>query len=638
MNQTSQANHPNKFQANLARGFGWGAGLIIIILYSPVFAAYFNADDFSFLRFLHFNRAAMLNGLQWEEWFIGGIVNYSVFRPMSHVYWLLNFIAFGLEPFGYHAVSVLSHWIVSLLVFILIYLLTRQRVTAGIGALIFASMPVHAEAVSWLAANYDVWCGIYFLLAISFFILYRRKLAWRFYLIALIAFALALSSRETALTFPAIVFAYDAIYWRQHRTDLRRIVIEHIPFWVVAAGRLIFFGHGYRGLTLAPEGWAYYVDANLARVFDPLAESLGDLRWVALGCVACLLLAYRWRAEIIFGLLWIPITLFTTTVGGVNDRSFYIPSFGVALVGAIVLASFVQHKTWVARIAGLAGVGAVILLYSNSLWARNQAYVRASQVTQAILQRVTESHPTMPPEARLVFAGVPDATTEGAPVFGAGFWEALTIVYDDPSLQISKSSRFPIWLDDLDRTFFFQVDHRRVAERADLIATLASRKQCADFSRPALTWDFSRDSQGWVAWNDLDELANRDGALITRATGDDPYMGSPVFDIPSLALGDIEITLRVRAAQPTFAGEVYWLTADQPDFSPVLKQSFIGQADGAWHTYRVDMAKSGMLWLDHRVTRLRLDPVAMPADIAIRSIQVNVHCEPAETARCVCPR
>jgi len=92
----------------------------------------------------------------------------------------------------------------------------------------------------------------------------------------------------------------------------------------------------------------------------------------------------------------------------------------------------------------------------------------------------------------------------------------------------------------------------------------------------------------------------------------------------------------VRAAQPQFQGDVFWLTADQADFSPAFKQSFTGQADGAWHTYRVNLASSGTLLIGNRVTRLRFDPVATPAEIAIQSIRVYSHCESNDASRCVC--
>ncbi len=621
---------------------------VIGILYSPVLTAFFNADDFNFLNFLHFDIERLLNGQHWNEWFIGGIVNYTVFRPIGNLFWMLNYVTFGLDSPGYHIVTVLFHLIASFAVFLLVYLLTRKRMIAGIAALLFAIMPVHAEAVSWVAANYDVLSGMYTFIALIFYILYRQSNSLKFYFVAIGAFAFALSSKETAVTFPILVFIYDAVYHSQDWTRLifaprdwtraLRVWIGYAPFGIVFALRFLFFGLGYRGLTFAPEGWLYYVDFNLLRVFDPLSESLGDLRWIAVVCAALLLLAFRFRGVVFFSLIWIPVTLIPTTVGGISDRSFYIPSLGVSLLLALVLGALLEHKATLTRAIGLVILGAVIVIYGASLFARNQAYARASQVTQAILQRVKELQPTVPSEARLVFVGVPDYVPEGPPVFSVGLPDAIHVLYDNQTLRVIKATQFPLWLDDLEHSYFFEVDHRRVTERADLIAMLETRKRCSVFSRAAQTWDLANDLQGWEPWNELDRFEHREGAWMARSTGNDPFMGGPAFDIPALAIGDIEITLRVRASQPTFEGAVYWLVSGQSDFAPSLKQSFIGKSDGEFHTYRVNIAQTGLLPLNGHITQLRFDPVNMPAEIAIKSIHVNTHCHSTATEPCACDR
>ena len=39
-------------------------------LYGPSLTALFNADDFNFLSFLHFNTPRLLDGQLWDEWFL----------------------------------------------------------------------------------------------------------------------------------------------------------------------------------------------------------------------------------------------------------------------------------------------------------------------------------------------------------------------------------------------------------------------------------------------------------------------------------------------------------------------------------------------------------------------------------------
>lgn len=610
--------------------------VVIGVLYSPILTAYFNADDYSFLRYLYFNSRQLMDGQLWYEWLVGGIVNYSVFRPMAHALWLLNYVAFGLEPFGYHLVAVVSHAAAAFLAFVLGHQLTGNRMTAALGALFFAVMPVHAEAVAWLAANYDVWCAIYSFTSLISYILYRQRGAFHFYLLSLGAFILALSSREIALTLPLMLFVYDIIYHRQDWVLIVRSSLGYLPFGAAIILRLAFFGHGYHGLDLAPEGWWYYVDWNLWRVFDPFSEWLSEMRWIALGGAIVLLLAFRFRPAVLFSLIWIPVLLVATTVGGVNDRSFYISSFGLSLIFAIVFASFINHKAMLIRVVGLVGLLALITAYSLTLVSRNQFYARASRVTQTIVQRIKELHPTLPTDARLVFVGVPDYVPEGAPVFGSGFREAVSIAYRNEPLSVLRASQFPIWQDNLDHTYFFLVDHSRVAERADIVQALKAREQCGNLSQPAVVWDFTHNEQGWEPWNQLDEMALSDGVWTMRATGDDSYLGSPPLDIPTNAIGDIEITLRVRADQPTFQGSIYWSTSNQQDFSPALRESFTEQSDGEFHTLHVDISKQGTLTWGDRVVRLRLDPVDHPAEIALRSIRVYLRCNVSGNSSCSC--
>ena len=113
-------------------------------------------------------------------------------------------------------------------------------------------------------------------------------------------------------------------------------------------------------------------------------------------------------------------------------------------------------------------------------------------------------------------------------------------------------------------------------------------------------------------------------------------MASPLIDIPAIEIGDVEITMRVRASQPELQSTVYWLATDQTDFSPGLKQALPILADGKFHTYLVDISKTGQLSIGDHILRLRLDPVNAPAEIAIQSIRVFTHCSSVQGVNCTC--
>ena len=140
-----------------------------------------------------------------------------------------------------------------------------------------------------------------------------------------------------------------------------------------------------------------------------------------------------------------------------------------------VFADGVYARNRALRSAGMIALLAVVCAYGVDLYGRNQDMYRAGQITEAIPARVQQLYPVLPKGARLVFVGVPEYTSRGTLVYITGFFNALQIAYRDPTLTVLKWNKFPLWLDGLDRTLYFQVDHRKVSERTDLIRILQER-------------------------------------------------------------------------------------------------------------------------------------------------------------------
>lgn len=78
------------------------AGVLIGGLYVPSLTMYFISDDFDFLSMLLFNFPVLLNGQYWEDWYLRSINGYVYFRPLGHTLFLVDFIAWNLDPIGYH--------------------------------------------------------------------------------------------------------------------------------------------------------------------------------------------------------------------------------------------------------------------------------------------------------------------------------------------------------------------------------------------------------------------------------------------------------------------------------------------------------------------------------------------------------
>jgi hypothetical protein len=144
----------------------------------------------------------------WEPGFRGGL-----YRPLVMTSYALNHALGGLEPWGYHAVNVLLHAAVSLLVFGLLRTLV-DRYTAAIAGLLFAAHAVHAEAVANIAGRAELLAAAGFVLALRCHVA-RERAADRpglLYAVGLGSFALALLSKESAITLPAVLLLWDVCF------------------------------------------------------------------------------------------------------------------------------------------------------------------------------------------------------------------------------------------------------------------------------------------------------------------------------------------------------------------------------------------------------------------------------------------
>ncbi len=147
------------------------------LLYAPAFVSYFISDDFEFLRYLFFNFESLLGGQGLKAWLVSlsSAQFLPYFRPGYELFDLLDYTAWGLDPLGCHLTHLALHTLTAFLVFILYRQLTHNRLTAMTAGLLFAMMPIHVEAVSWFAALADGLDALWYLIAVVFFILFRRR-------------------------------------------------------------------------------------------------------------------------------------------------------------------------------------------------------------------------------------------------------------------------------------------------------------------------------------------------------------------------------------------------------------------------------------------------------------------------------
>jgi Flp pilus assembly protein TadD len=178
------------------------------------------------------------------------------YQPLSWMTLGLDYLLWGMNPFGYHLTNLFLHAVNGLLFyFVLLRLLALSisarpkeelpsRLAAGFGALLFAIHPLRVESVAWVTERRDVLSGSFFLLAILCYLnavaVGKARYA-RWMALAIGAYALSLLSKASGVTLPLVLWILDIYPLRRLGSgkwfgkNVRGVWWEKAPFFGLAA-------------------------------------------------------------------------------------------------------------------------------------------------------------------------------------------------------------------------------------------------------------------------------------------------------------------------------------------------------------------------------------------------------------------
>ena len=171
--------------------------------------------------------------------------------------YLLCYQLYGPIPFGFHLLNLVLHAAVVLLVFAVTRRLFGDHLPALLAAGLFALHPIHTESVAWIAGITDLELSFFFLLT---FLLYLRlgdrpAISSTAQTGLLLAYALALLSKEQALVLPFLAAVYEHFYRPERATRrsepnyraTRRCSCSPLPTSASASSRSAASPHPFRG-------------------------------------------------------------------------------------------------------------------------------------------------------------------------------------------------------------------------------------------------------------------------------------------------------------------------------------------------------------------------------------------------------
>jgi tetratricopeptide (TPR) repeat protein len=360
--------------------------LFIIIILITSFAVYFNAlsNDFVYddkgqvlenhwikdIKFI----PEIFSGNVWSFQKEAVISNY--YRPLMHLIYMLTHYIFGLKPWGFHLVNILFHAGVSVLVFIIgLRLLSEAQHQASashmipsfIAALLFATHPIHTEAVTWVAGLTDLSFTFFYLLAFYLYIQSGTDFKGA-YLFSVASFFLASLCKEPALTLPIILIAYDYTF-KKYRYRISNYIMRYVPYLIVAGVYFILRSHALGGfapqkrhvelstyqyfINIFPLFMQYLeklilpINLNAFHVLHPVysfTEAKAILSFIiAAAFVVLIFITLKKNRSIFLSLLFILIPLLPVLYIpflGENtfaERYLYLPSVGFVFLAALLL-------------------------------------------------------------------------------------------------------------------------------------------------------------------------------------------------------------------------------------------------------------------------------------------------------------
>jgi hypothetical protein len=127
------------------------------------------------------------------------------YRPLQTVIYTVVYSVAGLSPFAFHLANLILHCLATLAIFVIALQLGAPPTLALLGAALFATHPVHTEAVSWIAGVGDVACGVFYFGSLIAFLKYLKSPKNKWIVLSVLSFAGALFSKEMAITLPAVL-------------------------------------------------------------------------------------------------------------------------------------------------------------------------------------------------------------------------------------------------------------------------------------------------------------------------------------------------------------------------------------------------------------------------------------------------
>jgi protein O-mannosyl-transferase len=398
--------------------------IAILLIFIWGFIIYFNSFNNKFLWddiSLIVNNAAIKSFtnipavFKHDLTYFGGEEDETFFRPTQAISYMADYFLWGLNPFGYHLTSTLTHIAVCSLLFLLISYITKEMLFSLIASLLYLVHPIHVEAVTYVAGRADLLSSLFFIIMLilqyKYWVHSEKNKKILYYSLLLPVFLLALLSKEYAMIFPFLMMIYECCLRDRRRYTglINKRLLFYIPFFIIIAIWYLYKNSVVSTtplleeisplktrLLIAPKLMCDYVRLSLLpvnlhmeyKIPFPKSWLQADYFWPIIFFAVFLYLArYLWKrgmADInyrvmFFGISWFLVGLFPYSHipfivnAPLAEHWLYIPEMGFVIF-IVYCGFYYSRKTRLSKkIFGVLCISIIILFSSltikqNTVW------------------------------------------------------------------------------------------------------------------------------------------------------------------------------------------------------------------------------------------------------------------------------
>ena len=382
--------------------------------YPSLYNSFLNYDDDS----LYLNNPNF-RGLGWRQirWMFTTFLM-GHYQPLTWVTLGLDYVIWGMNPFGYHLINIALHTANAVLFYLLSVRLLRLAspsldelacaVGAATAALFFSIHPMRVESVAWLTERRDVLSGFFIFLTLHAYLTAAqtesRDSRFKWLAAVLVLYVLSLLSKAVGMTLPVVFLILDFYPLRRlggnkewYGRAVRDVWVEKIPFFILggiaaltaaiaqidtrAMAPLMQFGIGPRA-AIAAYGFIFYLWKTIVPTkLSPMYEIPADFDPTQSIYIASAAFVIAATAALIFfrkvwpsGLaIWLSYIFLVLPVSGIVQsgpqlvavRYSYLPCLGFALLAGGGIAQLWRRRARTAEIATAVAVGIVLITLTS---------------------------------------------------------------------------------------------------------------------------------------------------------------------------------------------------------------------------------------------------------------------------------